>query len=83
MFFVENPHSNLFLFKAKERKTAFRDSLDIDIPLGIGPEYLNKMLDLVQKCNFRVLPDDIEIFVQRTMVLPLLYVDTGIRIDFI
>ena len=56
---------------------------DIDITLGIGPDRLDEVLVVVQDLSLHLLPNHIEDFVQKTMVLPTLDETTGIRVDFI
>ena len=56
---------------------------DIDITLGVGPERLQDLLAIAHASAWRVLTDSPEEFVQRTLVLPLQDLDTGIRIDLI
>lgn len=60
-----------------------RMTKDIDITLGIGIDQLLDILDIIQNIPLKVLPDDINSFVKRTMVLPALHEKTGIRVDFI
>ena len=56
---------------------------DIDITLGISPERLKELLTVVRELSLKPIPEDIESFVQQTMVLPALDENTGIRVDFI
>ncbi len=56
---------------------------DIDITLGIGPERLREILDLVTVWGWQVPLDSPADFVQKTMVLPCLEPNSGIRVDFI
>ena len=56
---------------------------DIDVTLGAGPDRLEDLLGAVTELGFVVLPDDPDEFVERTMVLPVLDEDSGIRVDFI
>ncbi len=56
---------------------------NIDITLGTGPERLAEVLDLVTARGWQVLVDSPADFVQRTMVLPCLEPNSGIRMDFI
>ena len=56
---------------------------DIDITLGEGIERLPEIKNLAQKLGFKILVDDPENFVRRTMVLPMQDEKSGIRIDFI
>lgn len=56
---------------------------DIDITLGAGTDRLADVLALLPEIPLRPLPDDLEPFVQRTMVLPALHEATGVRVDLI
>ena len=56
---------------------------DIDITLGIGVTGLTKIKAIAEKLKLQYLVDDVEDFVQKTMVLPLIDEKSGIRIDFI
>lgn len=56
---------------------------DIDITLGAGPERLGEILGLVETWGWRVLVETPPEFLQKTMVLPALEPDSGIRVDFI
>jgi|SRR5579875_1119362 len=56
---------------------------DIDVTLGIGPDRLPEILQLVQACGWRILVEFPDRFVSRTMVLPCLDPESNIRIDFI
>ena len=56
---------------------------DIDITLGIGPERLSLVLDMVKNLGFNVLVETPEKFVPQTLVLPCLEPKSGIRVDFI
>ncbi len=56
---------------------------DIDITLGLGPEEVEKIVRFVQSNNWKILVPDAEKFVKETMVLPVIDLDSGIRIDFI
>lgn len=60
-----------------------RFTRDIDITLGAGAERINDILEVVKKINLTALTDDINSFVQKTMVLPVIDNNTGIRVDFI
>ena len=54
---------------------------DIDITLGISPERLKELLTVVRELSLKPIPEDIESFVQQTMVLPALDENTGIRVE--
>jgi len=56
---------------------------DIDITLGIGVEELEKVKSVVARLGLKVLVDNVENFVKKTMVLPTLDEKSGIRVDFI
>jgi hypothetical protein len=56
---------------------------DIDVTLGAGPERLADLLELVKGWGWRVLVEEARDFVEKTMVLPCLDSESGIRIDFI
>jgi len=56
---------------------------DIDITLGTGIEGLNKIKDIISFLDFKVLVDDLEDFVKKTMVIPVIDEKSNIRIDFI
>ena len=56
---------------------------DIDVTVGVGPDRLADLLALADSYSWRVLVEDPEEFVQRTMVLPLEDLQSSIRIDII
>jgi predicted nucleotidyltransferase len=56
---------------------------DIDVTLGAGPDRLAELLAFAQSYSWRVLVENPEEFVQRTLVLPLEDSQSGIRIDLI
>lgn len=56
---------------------------DIDVTLGAGPERLAEVLDLVQARGWKLLVESPADFLRRTMVLPCLEAESGIRVDFI
>lgn len=56
---------------------------DIDVTLGVGIERLPDLLQAVRDLSLQPLPEDVEDFVRKTLVLPVLDNNTGIRIDFI
>jgi predicted nucleotidyltransferase len=56
---------------------------DIDVTLGLGVEGLQTIKEVVTKLSFVIMVEHPEAFVHKTMVLPVLDEDTGIRIDFI
>ncbi len=56
---------------------------DIDITLGVGIEELEKVKNAVEDIGLKILPDNPEDFVEKTMVLPVVKEGSGIRVDFI
>ncbi len=56
---------------------------NIDVTLGAGPERLAEILDLAKSKSWKVLVDSPADFVERTMVLPCVEPESGIRLDFI
>ncbi len=56
---------------------------DIDITLGVDTTYLSKLLDILTELELEPLPENIEAFVEKTMVLPTIEKNTNIRVDFI
>ncbi|MBI5555073.1 MAG: nucleotidyl transferase AbiEii/AbiGii toxin family protein [Elusimicrobia bacterium] len=56
---------------------------DIDITLGIGSEEIAKIKTVIKKIGLRVLVKDLETFVHKTMVCPVVDKKSGIRINFI
>lgn len=56
---------------------------DIDITLGLDAGGAERVLAVVKKLKFRILVDDVDDFISRTMVLPVSDDRSGIRIDLI
>jgi len=56
---------------------------DIDVTVGLGVEGLPTIKDVVRSLAFVILVENPEAFVRKTLVLPVMDEDTGIRIDFI
>jgi predicted nucleotidyltransferase len=56
---------------------------DIDITLRLGTEGLQTIEEVATDLALRILVEDAEAFVRKTMVLPTLDEETGIRVDFI
>jgi len=56
---------------------------DIDITLGVGIEGLGKIKEVIESLSFKILVQDPDDFVKKTMVLPVLDDSSGIRVDFI
>lgn len=55
---------------------------DIDITLGIGVEELSKVKKILRTMGLKILVKNDEEFVAKTMVLPAMDRESGIRIDF-
>ncbi len=56
---------------------------DIDITLGLGIDELSRVKESIISIPLRILVENMEAFVQSTMVLPTMEDESGIRIDFI
>ena len=56
---------------------------DIDVTIGADVSWLPDLLRSVEDIGLKSLPDDVEAFVRRTMVLPTQHTETGILVDFI
>jgi predicted nucleotidyltransferase len=56
---------------------------DIDITLGIGPESIDKLIDILASLDLKPLIDDPTEFVRETLVLPCEIPDANIRVDFV
>ncbi len=56
---------------------------DIDIILGIGPDRYEKVLKLCKKLRLKIIVGNLERFVHKTYLLPVIDSKSGIRIDFI
>lgn len=56
---------------------------DIDITLGAGVEGFAQISQLVRELALRIMVDDPEAFIHKTMVLPVIEDTSGIRVDFI
>lgn len=56
---------------------------DIDITLGVDIDKIEDVIAVVRDLSCKILPDDVRDFVRKTMVLPAIHEETGIRIDFI
>lgn len=56
---------------------------DIDITLGINVDKIEDVIAVASDLALKILPENIEDFVRKTMVLPAVHEETGIRIDFI
>jgi hypothetical protein len=55
----------------------------IDLTLDLGPDGLDRMLEVCSRCGLKPLPPTPAEFVRETMVLPALDESTGIRVDFV
>lgn len=60
-----------------------RMTRDIDITLGVDVDHLDVLLEISKELNLNPLPEDVYMFVNRTMVLPTMDEKSGIRVDFI
>lgn len=56
---------------------------DIDITLGIDTDKVKSIIFLAGELRLKILPENAEEFAHKTMVLPVMHEETGIRIDFI
>lgn len=56
---------------------------DIDITLGIDTDKVKSIISLAGDLRLKILPENAEVFAHKTMVLPVMHEETGIRIDFI
>ncbi len=56
---------------------------DIDITLGIGIDQYERVFSFVKSLKLKLLPDDPDAFIKKTMVLPVLDEKSGIRVDLI
>jgi predicted nucleotidyltransferase len=56
---------------------------DIDITLDMGIEGYTKVREVVENLFFKILVDNPQEFLKKTMVLPTIEEKSGIRIDFI
>jgi len=60
-----------------------RFTRDIDVTLGVGPERLTELLDLVKDLQLEVQVESPKDFVGRTMVLPCHDPASGMGVDFV
>ncbi|RPI16637.1 MAG: hypothetical protein EHM58_11440 [Ignavibacteriae bacterium] len=60
-----------------------RFTKDIDITLGVNVDRLKDLISISNKLNLKILPGNIEEFVSKTMVLPLIDEITGLRVVLI
>lgn len=56
---------------------------DIDIIMGVVIEELGKVKSAVEDIGLKILIDNAQDFVKKTMVLPVINEGSGIRVDFI
>ena len=56
---------------------------DIDVTLGVDIDHLKELLTVVRELSLKPIPEDVDSFVQNTLVLPALDEASGIRVDFI
>lgn len=56
---------------------------DIDITLGVSIEELRLVINAAKSAGLKIVPENVEIFVKKTFVLPATDKKTGIRVDFI
>lgn len=56
---------------------------DIDITLGSGTEGLEKVKRVIKNSKLQIIVEDVEEFVNKTLVLPAMDEKSGIRVDFI
>jgi|UniRef100_A0A7V3ZTA9 predicted nucleotidyltransferase len=56
---------------------------DIDITLGVGIERIKDVEEIIRKLNLKIIPENHLEFLRKTMVLPAIDEQTGIRVDFI
>jgi predicted nucleotidyltransferase len=56
---------------------------DIDVTLGIGPDFWEKIKHPIEKIGLKILTENPQEFVKKTFVLPTEDPDSGFRVDFI
>lgn len=56
---------------------------DIDVTLGLKAEELDKVRVIISGVSLKILVENVEDFVKRTMVLPTIDEKSSIRVDFI
>ncbi|MCP5102369.1 MAG: nucleotidyltransferase family protein [bacterium] len=56
---------------------------DIDITIGLNIDAVDKIAAILKKIGVVPIPGDFQQFVKRTMVLPLINKESGIRVDII
>lgn len=56
---------------------------DIDITLGVGANEFLKIVEIAKRLKLKILINEIEDFVKKTMVLPTIDQKSGLRVDFI
>ena len=60
-----------------------RVTKDIDVTIGVGREGIDKAQKTAKKMKLAALPGNSSEFAMKTMVLPLIHRQSGIRVDFI
>lgn len=56
---------------------------DIDITIGLNIDRIDNILKIMEDISLKPIPKDVQQFIKRTMVLPLIEPKSGIRIDVI
>ena len=56
---------------------------DVDVTLGVSPDRLSEVQDLLAALGWEILAEASAEFVKKTMVLPCLDPQSGVRVDFI
>lgn len=60
-----------------------RMTKDIDITLGVNVDRLDNLVETCRRIDLEIIPETVEDFVKKTLVLPTKDKGTGIRVDFI
>ncbi len=56
---------------------------DIDITLGLNIDAVDKIHDILIQIPLEPIPGDYHSFVKKTMVLPLIHKESGVRVDIV
>lgn len=56
---------------------------DIDITLGINVDRYKEIEEIIRELNLKIIPENYLDFLKKTMVLPVIDEESGIRVDFI
>lgn len=56
---------------------------DVDVTLGVSPDRVQEILEIVEAARLVVLPEEPAAFARETFVLPAEEPETGLRVDFI